>query len=165
MNNHHQDSLREEMEIIEEFTKQLTSIYYLYNKLQYKLEEKNKLISLLTHDLYDSKKEMEELNVTIEFYKGKNVELQIYLEENNKKLQETRDSLISEIKRLLEENHKYEETNLKQEQTMCVTRSPETWTSINDTNCITGNISTNDDFFTGFNARIRPIDRNGNIKR
>jgi len=139
------------MELLEEFNKQLTSIYYLYNKLQDKMEEKNKLISLLSHDLYDSKKEMEELNVTIEFYKGKNIQLQNYLDENNKKLDETRHALVSEIKRLQEENYRYEENCIYQE----TTRRPE------ETMCT----STNDDYFVGFNKRIKPIDRNGNIKR
>jgi chromosome segregation ATPase len=151
MNNNHKESLREEMELLEEFNKQLTSIYYLYNKLQDKIEEKNKLISLLSHDLYDSKKEMEELHVTIEFYKGKNIELQNYLDENNKKLDETRHALVSEIKRLQEENYRYEENRIYQE----TTRRPEE----------TMSTATNDDYFAGFNARIKPIDRNGNIKR
>jgi hypothetical protein len=159
-NHHHQDSLREEMEIIEEFTKQLTSIYYLYNKLQDKLEEKNKLISLLTRDLYDSKKEMEELHVTIEFYKGKNIELQNYLDENNKKLDETRHALVSEIKRLQEENYRYEENRIYQETTTI--RRPEETNYIREESMCT---ASNDDSFRGFNSRIRPIDRNGNIKR
>ena len=60
MNINHSHSLKEEMDIIEEFNKQLTGVYYLYNKLQDKLEEKNKLIALLTRDLSDSKKEIEE---------------------------------------------------------------------------------------------------------
>lgn len=151
MNNNHKESLREEMELLEEFNKQLTSIYYLYNKLQDKMEEKNKLISLLSDDLYDSKKEMEELHVTIEFYKGKNIQLQNYLDENNKKLDETRHALVSEIKRLQEENYRYEENRIYQE----TTRRPE------ETMCT----ATNDDYFAGFNARIKPIDKNGNMKR
>jgi chromosome segregation ATPase len=105
MNNSDNENLEEEMEIIEEFNKQITSIYSLYNKLQDRLEEKNNLISLLTTNLSDSKKEIEELNVTIEFYKHKNFSLQNYLEENNKKLEETRESLIAEIKRLYEERN------------------------------------------------------------
>jgi predicted transcriptional regulator len=94
---------------------------------------------------------MEELHVTIEFYKGKNIELQNYLDENNKKLDETRHALVSEIKRLQEENYRYEENRIYQE----TTRRPEE----------TMSTATNDDYFAGFNARIKPIDRNGNIKR
>jgi len=145
MNNNHKDSLREEMEILEEFNKQLTGIFYLYNKLQDRLEDKNKLISLLTRDLIDSKKEIEELHVTIEFYKEKNVGLQNYLEENKKQLEETRESLISEIKRLHQENRKYEETNRIHEAAMAT--------------------AMNENSFAGFNAKIRPIDKNGNMKK
>jgi hypothetical protein len=164
MNNTHNQSLKEEMEIIEEFTKQLTSVYYLYNKLQDKLEEKNKLITLLTQDLIDSKKEIEELHLTIEFYKEKNVGLQNYLEENNNKLEETRESLISEIKRLYEENRRYEEINRRHEEAMCSVLSDNYHD--NEVMCAaTATTSSNNDSFEGFNPRIRPIDKNGNIKR
>jgi len=145
MNNSHKDSLKEEMEILEEFNKQFTGIFYLYNKLQDRLEEKNKLISLLSRDLIDSKKEIDELHVIIEFYKEKNAGLQNYLEENKKQLDETRESLICEIKRLCEENRKYQETNCRHEQAMAS--------------------AMNDNSFTGFNEKIRPIDKNGNMKR
>jgi len=161
MNNNHNQSLKEEMDIIEEFNKQLTGVYYLYNKLQDKLEEKNKLISLLTRDLSDSKKEIEELNITLEFYKEKNVGLQNYLEENNNKLEETRESLISEIKRLYEENRRYEEINRRHEEAMSTVMNYNN--DHRETMC--ASTANNDDSFAGFNARIRPIDRNGNIKR
>jgi len=164
MNNNHNQSLKEEMDIIEEFNKQLTGVYYLYNKLQDKLEEKNKLITLLTRDLCDSKKEIEELNITLEFYKEKNVGLKNYLEENNNKLEETRESLISEIKRLYEENRRYEEINRRHEEAMCNVMSHNYQN--NEVMCgATATASSNDDSFAGFNAKIRPIDKNGNIKR
>jgi chromosome segregation ATPase len=161
MNNNLNQSLQEEMEIIEEFNKQLASVYYLYNKLQDKLEEKNKLITLLTRDLIDTKKEIEELHMTIEFYKGKNTELQSYLEENNNKLEETRENLISEIKRLYEENCRYEEINRRQEEVMCTATNY----NHNHRETMCGATAVNDDSFAGFNAKIRPIDRNGNVKR
>ena len=161
MNNNHNQSLQEEMKIIEEFNKQLTCVYYLYNKLQDKLEEKNKLITLLTQDLIDSKKEIEELHLTIEFYKGKNIELEKYLEENNNKLEETRSSLISEIKRLYEENCRYEEINCRHEQAMSTVMND----NYHDREKMCAATAMNDDSFAGFNAKIRPIDRNGNVKR
>jgi chromosome segregation ATPase len=138
MINNCNDSLKEEMEFLEEFNTKLNSILHLYNKLQYKLQEKNKLISLLTSDLIDTKKEIEELHITIEFYKEKNIFLKNHLEEINKKLEETKESVISEIKILYEKIIRRDEES--------------TFTPINDGS------------FIDFNGIIKPIVKNGNKK-
>jgi len=122
-----EESLIEEFQIIEEYNKQLANLYYLHNKLENKLKEKNSLISILSHDLINSKKEIEELNITIEFYKDKNINLKKYLEENNKKLKETNENLISEIKKLYEEKRAYEEF-------ICTTIYSDSFTRFNEKN-------------------------------
>lgn len=104
-----EESLIEEFEIIEQYNKQLANLYYLHNKLENKLKEKNSLISILSRDLIYSKKEIEDLNITIQFYKDKNINLKNYLEENIKNLEEKNQQLTSEIKKVYEEKRGYEE--------------------------------------------------------